>query len=281
MNTDLKNKSMRHTVLCVDDEKEVLSSIKRLLRKENYELLTALSGEEGLELFKQHDIHLVISDHRMSGMSGISFLTTIKAAYPDTIRILLTGYAEIESIKESINEGNIYKFILKPWNDDNLKIEIRKSLEQYDLIQSNRSLSEALAKKNLELQQINQHLETLIKKRTRELELKNQVLELTRNIFESLPIPVLGISSDQTVVLINKQAMEIHISNQPLRIGDSIKEFFTGEIIREISPVFESKCDQITVHHKIENQLYSITLSSISGQFAKSSFILCLQKQGV
>ena len=271
-------KKTRHTVLCVDDETQILSSLKRLLRKEKYELITATNGEDGLKAFNKGQIHLVISDHRMPGMSGTSFLARIRDAYPDTLRILLTGYTEIESIKESINQGNIYKFFLKPWNDENLKIEIRKSLEQYDLIQSNRSLALELDEKNKALRQINQDLETLVAKRTRELELQNQMLELTRNIFESLPIPVMGLSPDQTVILLNRQAGQVILNGLKVNVGASLKKYFSKSDIQKLKPVFDLEKDKVILSQIIGSKNYRITLSSLKGRFAGTSFILSFQK---
>ena len=132
----------KHTVLCVDDEQNILHSLKRLLRKEGYQILTAGSGADGLKILKEHDVHLVITDQRMPEMSGTEFLAKVKENYPDIIRIVLSGYTEVDSITESINKGHIYKFMLKPWNDHNLKLEIKQGLEQYDLIQVNKKLHE-------------------------------------------------------------------------------------------------------------------------------------------
>ncbi len=112
MEHQFMDRTTKHTILCVDDEKQILSALKRLLRKETFDLLTATNGEEGLKIMASRDIHLVISDHRMPEMSGISFLSKVRETYPDTIRILLTGYTEIDSIKASINEGHVYKFLL-------------------------------------------------------------------------------------------------------------------------------------------------------------------------
>ena len=130
-------KDYRHTVLCVDDEVNILRSLKRLLRKEDYRLLTASSGEQGLEILKENAVNLVISDQRMPGMSGIEFLARVKEGYPDIIRAILSGYTEVDAIMDSINRGHIYKFLLKPWNDQNLILDIRQALEHCDLIQSN------------------------------------------------------------------------------------------------------------------------------------------------
>ncbi|MCG8548992.1 MAG: response regulator, partial [Desulfobacterales bacterium] len=227
----------KHTILCVDDEKQILSALKRLLRKENFDLLTATNGEEGLKIMASRDIHLVISDHRMPEMSGISFLAKVRENYPDTIRILLTGYTEIDSIKASINEGHVYKFLLKPWNDDDLKQEIRKALERYDLIQSNHSLHLMVAAKNKELEQVNKDLENIIKRRTRELELQNQALELTRVLFRGLPLAALGVSDDRTIILINCQAEQLKINNRMITVGNCLADYFSKDVMKKMSPV--------------------------------------------
>ncbi len=101
-------------LLIVDDEENILHSLKRLLRKENYRILTATSGGDGLEILKEHDVHLVVTDQRMPGMSGTEFLAKVKENYQEVIRIVLSGYTEVDSITESINKGHIYKFMLKP-----------------------------------------------------------------------------------------------------------------------------------------------------------------------
>ncbi|MCK5507197.1 MAG: response regulator, partial [Desulfobacterales bacterium] len=91
----------QHTILCVDDEANILHSIKRLLRKEGYRLLTASSGVEGLKILEENDVHLILSDQRMPQMSGTEFLAAVREKYPDVIRIILTGYTEVDSITES------------------------------------------------------------------------------------------------------------------------------------------------------------------------------------
>lgn len=269
----------KHTILCVDDEKQILSSLKRLLRKENFDLFTATNGEDGFKIMASRKIHLVISDHRMPGMSGISFLAKIRETYPDTIRILLTGYTQIDSIKASINEGHVYKFLLKPWNDDNLKQEIRKALERYDLIQSNRSLHRMLAAKNKELEQINRDLESIIKQRTRELELQNQALELTRVLFRGLPVPAMGVSYDRTIMLINQQAETLKINGRMVIVGNALADYFPQDLMKKFLPVFESQINEVQSGITIDNQRYGVTLSALTGRFFGKGFILCLQEQ--
>ena len=271
--------TLRHTILCVDDEKQILSSLTRLLRKENFDLFTATNGEDGLKIMASRDIHLVVSDHRMPDMSGISFLAKVRETYPDTIRILLTGYTEIDSIKASINEGHVYKFLLKPWNDDNLKQEIRKALEQYDLIQSNRSLHRMVAAKNKELEQINKDLENIIRQRTRELELKNQALELTRVLFQGLPVAAMGISSDRIIIMINRRAEKLKINGRMVTLGNVLDDYFSKDVMKTFAPVFDSQINQVTSCMTVENRIYGATLSALTGRFLGKGFILCLQEQ--
>lgn len=130
----------KHTILIVDDEEMILKSICRVLRNEDYRILTAKNGEEGFAILKNHDVNLVISDQRMQSMSGIDFLKGIKREYPQILTIMLTGNAEIEIAMSAINEAGVYKFILKPWDDNNLKVTIRRALETLELIWERDSL---------------------------------------------------------------------------------------------------------------------------------------------
>ncbi len=123
----------RYTILAVDDSQQILDSIKHILRNENYNLLTARSGIEGLKLLKKHNVQLVISDHKMPGMTGVEFLQQVKVLYPEIITIMLTGHDETEIAIDAINEAGVNKFILKPWENVILKTTIRRALESLDL----------------------------------------------------------------------------------------------------------------------------------------------------
>lgn len=137
---------MRPAVLFVDDEENILSALVRLFRKEDYEVLTAISGIEGLKILESRDISLVISDHRMPGMTGVEFLSRVKEVSPNTIRIMLTGYADLEAAIAAINKGEVYRFISKPWNDEELKLTVRQSLDYRDLVLKNRTLTRMVKK---------------------------------------------------------------------------------------------------------------------------------------
>jgi two-component system, probable response regulator PhcQ len=142
----------KHTILIVDDEDMILKSICRALRNEDYRILTETNGEKGLALLKDHEVHLVISDQKMPGMNGIDFLMQIKKDYPQILTIMLTGNAEIEIAMNAINEAGVYKFILKPWNDNNLKVAIRRALETLELIRERDSLLEKVKTRDAILQ---------------------------------------------------------------------------------------------------------------------------------
>jgi type II secretory ATPase GspE/PulE/Tfp pilus assembly ATPase PilB-like protein/DNA-binding response OmpR family regulator len=130
----------RYRLLFVDDEPGIVKALSRVFHQENYEVITAWSAKEGLEKFASGQIHLVISDFMMPGMNGAQFLQEVKKRSPDTIRIMLTGHANTDAVMGAINEGAVYKFILKPWNDDDLRVTVALALEQFDLISRNRSL---------------------------------------------------------------------------------------------------------------------------------------------
>jgi response regulator RpfG family c-di-GMP phosphodiesterase len=228
----------RHTILCVDDEINILNALKRLLRREAYTLLTASSGKEGLELLAVNDVHLVLSDQRMPGMSGTEFLAEIKEKYPEIIRIILTGYTEVDTITESINRGHIYKFFLKPWNDENLKLEIRMALEQYDLIKANEGLTRMVMEQNLILKRMNDELEDKVRQRTSDLELRNQALELSQAILEDVPLAIVGVNADQTVVLMNKMTLGIVIRGRGLLMGENLSDYFSQDILDMTAAVF-------------------------------------------
>jgi len=130
------------TLLFVDDEENVLHSLRRIFLEENYTILTASSGQKALEILAQQPVQLIISDHRMPGMSGAELLKTVREKYHDTIRIMLTGYADVNSIMGAVKEGAVFKFITKPWNDEDLRLTVSLALQQYVLMHENRHLKD-------------------------------------------------------------------------------------------------------------------------------------------
>ncbi len=142
-------------ILFVDDEKNVLNALQRLFLDDDYTILLASSGEEGLEVLKEEEnVQIVISDYRMLGMNGVTFLKEVCKFWPDTVRIVLSGYADTTAVISAINDGEIYKFIPKPWNDDELKVTIFNAIERYDLYKKNKILIQQLSNKQAELKSL-------------------------------------------------------------------------------------------------------------------------------
>lgn len=128
-------------ILFVDDERNVLRSMERLFLEEDYEIFTAESGQEGLAILDQSGpFQLVVSDYRMPSMNGVEFLTEVCRRWPETERIILSGFADTLTIVEAINEGNIYGYISKPWKNDGLLQTVREALDRYELRANNRRL---------------------------------------------------------------------------------------------------------------------------------------------
>jgi response regulator RpfG family c-di-GMP phosphodiesterase len=265
-----------HTVLCVDDEKNILHSLRRLLRQERYRLVTASSGLEALSLLERVVAHVVISDQRMPEMSGVEFLSRVKDRHPDVIRIILSGYTDVDSITEAINKGHIFKFLLKPWNDENLKIEIRQALQQYDLIQDNRRLHERVLHQNEQLLKINETLEVIVAERTRELELKNQALELSHAILEDVPCPVLGVSSDGMVAFVNRQVQALRAFGLAIDVGDNAFEVFPPEVNEQLRTGFagvETGRKSVCVQ---PGSCFDIDVQPLSGRFRGKGAVMIL-----
>ena len=141
------------SLLFVDDEDRVLSAMRRIFLDENYRIFTASSAADALQVLESESIQVVVSDHRMPGMTGAQLLKEIKERWPDTIRIMLTGYADVQSVMGAVREGAVYKFITKPWNDDDLRLTVSLALQQYALMHENRKLKEVARKQQIKLKQ--------------------------------------------------------------------------------------------------------------------------------
>jgi len=219
-------------ILCVDDERNVLKSLRRLFMDEDdYEILIAESGEEGLEILaEESDISLVISDYRMPGMNGVDFLSKVYESWPDTIRIVLSGYADTAAVVEAINLGRIYKFIPKPWNDEELKSNVVTALQHRELKQQNDKLNEELQKKNLELQEMNDNLEKKVQQRTEALEIRNRVLAVSQGVLDVLPIAVFGIDPEQMIAQCNDMAQDLFPVGSMGPLGTSRADVFPDEL---------------------------------------------------
>ena len=189
-------------ILCVDDERNVLRALERIFMDDDYEIVIADSGDEGLQAMKESGpFQVVISDYRMPVMNGVEFLKAVYDRWPETVRVVLSGYADAGAIVAAINEGHIYRFIPKPWNDDELRVTILNCLDRYFLQKKNHELLEQLAIAN-------QVLEEKVRLRTEQLELRNRALEFSQNLLGSLPVGVVGIDENGMIAYCNDVAVE-------------------------------------------------------------------------
>ena len=167
-----------HTLLLVDDEPNVLGALKRVFRREPYALLTASGGKEALALLGKKPISLILSDQRMPKMTGLELLKRAKKQWPDTIRIMLTGYTDIQTAMATIDQVGVYRFLLKPWNDDDVRMTVERALHQWDLTSENRILHALIRKQDAELKLWNEGFEEKVRAHTEHLE--RMVKELER-----------------------------------------------------------------------------------------------------
>jgi putative nucleotidyltransferase with HDIG domain len=216
-----------HCILCVDDEQNILQAMKRLLRREPYTLLTASTPDEAFSLLSAHKVRVVISDQRMPAMSGTELLTRVKELYPDTIRIVFSGYADLATIADAVNKGQIYRFLAKPWDDEDLKLTIRQCLKQYELAERNHLLAERIKAQNEELTRLNEQLSEAIAERTR-------VLDVSREMLACLPNPVIGISREGTVVFINEALGRMAAPFNRIALGDDAKSFLPAGLATRV-----------------------------------------------
>jgi DNA-binding NtrC family response regulator len=145
---------MAFGVLYVDDEINNLNSFRAAFRRD-FDIHTAQSARDGRKILDANEIGVIITDQRMPGMTGIEFLESILTIYPDTIRILLTGFSDMHAVMDAINRGQVYKYLVKPWQNDELKLYIQNALEIYNLRKENKELAHKLHVANMQLELLN------------------------------------------------------------------------------------------------------------------------------
>jgi len=187
-------------LLLVDDEENILRALIRVLRRDGYQILRANGGAEGLVLLAEHpEVGVILSDQRMPNMTGIDFLSQVRERHPDTVRMILSGYTDLKTVTDAINEGAVYKFLTKPWEDELLRTNVEEAFRYGELGRENERLTR-------ELKTSNEQLERRVEEKTRQALLNQRVLAISQEVLEHLPAGVLGIDDDGIIVLANRQA---------------------------------------------------------------------------
>jgi response regulator RpfG family c-di-GMP phosphodiesterase len=221
-------------VLFVDDEPNILTALQRLFRKEDFRVFTAPSGEAGLELLRATHVPVVISDYRMPAMNGVAFLAQVKQLLPDSVRVILSGFADAQVIVDAINKGEVFRFHPKPWDDQELLITIRQCLEHYHLRREHAQLSHQTRQQNEQLRQLNESLEQAVSERTRSLAFSQEVLEC-------LPVSVIGVSREGEIVLTNECARQSFPSLASILPGTDLGEVLADRFVAEIRNCLQSQ----------------------------------------
>jgi putative nucleotidyltransferase with HDIG domain len=174
-----KNSQYKHSILIVDDEDSILNAFKRILADEDYEVHTVNNGVDGLNRLRaaKKTYSLIISDQRMPEMSGVQFFAQAKDISPDSARILLTGYADSDSIIEAINKGGVHLYFTKPWHEEEILLHIKQSISKVEVLAENKRLVELIRVKNDELLELNKGLEQKALEKTKDLMVQTEKLK--------------------------------------------------------------------------------------------------------
>ena len=216
-----KEANIPNRILFVDDEENVLRSLKRLFMSEDYTVLTALSGPDGLAVLKEVEVPVIVSDQRMPIMTGAEFLEKSRELSPDSVRIILTGYADVEAAIGAINRGGAYRYVSKPWNDNELLLVIKDAFDKYRLVKENKYLTELTIQQNGELKKWSTELEFYVQQHTIELTNQNKELKKLNAKLKNNVSEVLGSLSG--LIELRNRSMRNHSNNVAL-LSKSIAE---------------------------------------------------------
>ena len=225
-------------VLCVDDEANILSALRRLFRPHGYAIVIAHSGAEGLAALEAQAFDLVISDMRMPEMNGAQFLEQVHQRWPDTMRILLTGYADITSTIDAVNKGRVFRYISKPWNDEDLLMTVRQALEHKALAREKLRLEALTTRQNEALREINATLEARVIERTEALREANErvkasfltSIKVFTNLMELRGGPLVG-HSRRVADLARRIARHMGLE------GQVVQDIFLASLLHDIGKI--------------------------------------------
>ncbi|MBF9018781.1 MULTISPECIES: response regulator [unclassified Oceanispirochaeta] len=259
--------SEENCVLFVDDEKDVLSSLLRQFRKADFKIYTAVGGKAALEILETESVNTIITDERMPGMNGLELLQIVKKKYPDIIRMVLTGYADSGTIIDAINKGEVYRFVSKPWSKEKLIEIIEQAFSNYKTLQQNRKHMEIIIEENNQLH--------------KDIVLREKNLEISREILDMLPIPVLVITHKDTIGFFNNEADKL--LDIQFDIDDPLDSVFPEHIAVKILQGFKKNGGQSSCIWEIEGRKLTLNIRALrpSDFFQGLIFFINLKGKGV
>ncbi|SIN84979.1 Signal transduction histidine kinase [Singulisphaera sp. GP187] len=264
----------RHTLLVVDDEIDVLESLRHLFHR-TYRVLIASSGAQAISLLEQNEVHLILSDQRMPGMSGDVLLSHARRIQPDAIRMLFTGYADIQAVINAVNEGNIFRYILKPWDATELEGILRQAIDHYELLAERKRLI-------AELQTANQRLTRANEELAEAGQLKSAFIEVASHEFNTPITLVLGLSellrltnpdrSEQERTLIERistsarQLAKLVTNTLTMMRADDFRRTLQREPA-DLASLLRDGVEQVAPFLRVRNLLLNLDLASDLGTF--------------
>jgi response regulator RpfG family c-di-GMP phosphodiesterase len=168
--------AIEHTVLFVDDEINILSAVRRVMRAETATVVVTTRPAEALEIVQKENVSVIVSDQRMPEMEGSELLERVRLVAPHTVRLMLTGYADIEAARKAINHGGVFRFLSKPWDDEDLRQSVRQAIDHHSLLVENRRLQALTEQQNETLKEFNESLKKKVMQRTAEVVTLNRTL---------------------------------------------------------------------------------------------------------
>ena len=254
---------MNRGLLILDDEIEILHSLKRLLRNEDYNLYHVSKGSEALKIIQKEVIGVVISDFKMTEMDGIRFLNIVKEKYPDIVRIILSGYIDLEIILDAINSGEIYRFVTKPWDNENLKEVINDAFIHYETGLKNK-----------------EYMRKIVESNCRSADWKggrDEELVLYDNIIDSLPYGIIAVSRDNEIIKINQRTFSIS-GKDNLDIPCSLSSVLDEDDTRTVLDILEGKIDKNEFKAKINNKEYLILIRKMRKEVDSAKGVLIINE---
>jgi len=228
----------KYAVLFVDDEPFILRALSRLMRKEDLHILCATSPKEALAVLEKENIHLIVSDMRMPEMDGATLLAHVRAQYPRTMRMLLTGGNDMAIARDAINRAEVFRLITKPWNDEELKATIHQAIHQYELEDEVRDLHDLTTHQNKFLQQINHTLEQQVQLRTKQLEEKNR--ELRQAYIETIRALAQAVDAKDAYTRGHSERVGVYASKIAREMGfpeEFIEQVYLAGVLHDIGKI--------------------------------------------
>lgn len=259
----------RATILLVDDEPNVLSALRRALRSERYQVLTSLCATQALETMACQPVDLVVSDQRMPGMTGIDFLRRVKSLYPNTVRIVLSGYTDLRTVTDAVNEGAVYKFLTKPWDDGELRHVLAAALEGKRHADQDQRAKHELERFSGELASANEDLRRFLARQSERNERDAAILEASHQIMRQIPVPLLGIDDDGLIVFSNFAAERLFGN------GMTLMGCTTAQALPPALADAHHAADSTRLHFDVSGQRFEARLQSFAGSLAQGAAILC------